>query len=1233
MFADAIPLSSLDARLRDVLAVLALADEPSWSRTAWKEKASIAGLVDDRGRQLTGELFKSMVGDLTAAGASVMVGNGYALAPEWLAPVLDDAERRGRLRLLAEGLSREKRYGFSSYRERIGVKADLRVALAMGDPTLIKAAHRTFADHQRAYGARAVSITDALGLDIPVEWARRLETWIAVKYLEEACQRAFVEARPLGMGLRHAILATDNRELRARLATVLALEGSVEPARALVRDGTTAWERGAAAFVAFTAGEHTEARALFAAAAVGARKQRVELPSYLAVFDNLLAATSDVGAVVSEVESRLAKATRQLKGHPGARAALEQLARSRGSAQRDPLLLPYRCWSWIDELVQLLVGHWLKAKYGADLRQESYAARARAAGYVWVARELEAIARAPKESALLTALGQREGWELALEALKSALASEVSDRTSAEPARDGEIWWTLMLGAGGVIVEPHLTSPRAPKGKKLSVARLRGDDALPVDAHDRRIADAASAMHERGSAVSPLALLEAVVGHPRVRGVTGEKIEVTLGDARLRVRATPSGAHIRLSPAAFDETGVAASRESPGRIVVVRRTPAVARALTVLGQEGLAIPRRGLGAMSEVLGAIAAELTVDAEASLAKEMASADERIHVQLFRAGLGLRARLRVQPGGPDGASCAGVPPEELVVRSRDGLARVRRDLAAERARAEHVLERCPTLASLPQDGDDRVARELATCLEVLVELAELGGGVVVSWPEGQPLRAPTARGPADVRVRVRGDASWLVIDGELKVDEERVLAMRELLSAASRAVGRFVPIGEDEYLALTDEIRGKLEALARVAELSKDGRVPGALLPAMDGVFEGLDVTFAKEITRRRAAIERANALEVRTPRDLRAELRDYQLEGFAFLARRTEAGLGACLADDMGLGKTVQTIALLLHRAARGPALVVAPTSVCRNWEEELGRFAPSLDVARLAVGDRAATVRAARTGQVVLVSYALLAAERELLASRAWSTVVFDEAHALKNASTHRWAAASALDVEAKVALTGTPVENHSGELHALFDLLAPGMLGSRPAFDRVFGAAVARGERSAVTQLRQLVRPFVLRRTKSQVLSELPPKTEILRVVEPTPEHRAFYEAVRRRAVERLASAKKASGPRAGQARIEVLAEITRLRRAAVDPRLVGGADAPSGSKLDALVELVLELRAEGRRALVFTRSSRAATSPASASRRSRSSAAASTGRCRPTRAPRRWRRSSMVAPTCSSSA
>jgi SNF2 family DNA or RNA helicase len=447
--------------------------------------------------------------------------------------------------------------------------------------------------------------------------------------------------------------------------------------------------------------------------------------------------------------------------------------------------------------------------------------------------------------------------------------------------------------------------------------------------------------------------------------------------------------------------------------------------------------------------------------------------------------------------------------------------------------------------------------------------------------------AKGTVDLRVRVGGDATWLELEGELRVDDGAVLDMHALLDAMARAEGRFVPIGEDAFLALTDDLRTKLEALARVAALGENGRVAAALLPAIEVLCEGANVSFAEPLAGVRERLARAHDLSVRvrSPRGLRAELRDYQRAGFSFLARRTDAGIGACLADDMGLGKTVQAIAVLLRRRKLGPALVVAPTSVCRNWEDELRRFAPSLVVRRVAEGERESVVVAAGRGEVVLASYALLAAEEELFARRPWGTVVLDEAHALKNAGTRRWAAAKRLTGGVKIALTGTPVENHAGELHALFDLIAPGMLGSRRAFERVLAGPIAAGDVAASQVLRDLVRPVVLRRTKGEVLRELPPKTEVVQVLSPSREHQAFYEAARQRAVETVERTERrgavARAPRSP--RIALLAEITRLRRAAIDPRLVAGDEAPRGVKIDALTELCAELRSEGRRTLIFS--------------------------------------------------
>jgi len=1191
---DALPPNS-----RDALAVLALESEPWVSRTHWQERVGDAGIVDERNRKIAGAPFKEIVDHAVAIGA-VLVNerHAHALSYRWLVPVLESARRRGTLERMVLHLGMARRYTYSS---GIGAKGALLVALVTGDARALEQSLTSL----RAYSAlstgrtRGDFLVDTLGLEAPLDWLARLTPELRTEYLRAACRLAFIVPARLGAGVREAAAADDDPEVRGRFVTVLSLAGEPERARAILeRAGTSQWERGARAFAALTEGRIAEARALFAEAAVGSRKQRVELPDYLAAFDLLLAVTSDSADEVADVPRRLQRAKRQLADRPFVDYALEALVAFRRTGRA---IGPSHCGpSWLDAVVGALRDAWTGREAVARPHLPGHASRAKARGYAWLASELERIEAGRGESSLLALFGDRakQPWELALDALGSAAAEVAasqrppSDKTSS--GETAELWWTLTVHAGGrwVEVDAHLVARRAAKGKKISVRRLleNDDDGVPLTEQDRRVAHAVVADRDHAYHGLPGGVLLALVGHPRVRDELGNPLRIESREPKIQVEPTQNGARLRLVPSTFDHSGVSLVRErdesgeSGDRLVVVKLTSVASRVLQVLTNDGVEVPSEGLPRMAQTLGAMGAIIGVDAAESLAADGGDADGRLHVQLFRTGNRLRARIRVVPGGASGPSLRpGQPPAEVVLNAGEGLVRRTRDLREETRRLDELLERCPTLASLPREGDDRIARELETCLELLTELREAGPDVAVAWPEGQPIRAPALQDGSRVQIRVRGNTSWLTVDGKVQVDESRVLDMSELLASASRAIGRFVPIGEDEYLALTDELRKKLDALARVQALGKGGRLSAALLPALDGICDGLDVTFGAELEKKREALERARTLEPRTPRDLATELRDYQRDGFAFLARRAEAGLGACLADDMGLGKTVQALALLLHRRKKGPALVVAPTSVCRNWEDEARRFAPALTVHRLAEGDRAACVEGAGRGDLVIASYGLLAAEAELLASRAWATVVYDEAHALKNASSRRWAAAREVKAESTIALTGTPVENHAGELHALFDLLVPGMLGSRSVFDAALGAGIADGDREAAALLRQLVRPFVLRRTKAEVLTELPPKTELLHVVSASDEHRAFYEAVRRRAAEKIEAAREAGGARAGRARIEILAEITRLRRAAIDPRLVGGADAPAGAKLDALVELVVELREEGRRALVFS--------------------------------------------------
>jgi len=361
----------------------------------------------------------------------------------------------------------------------------------------------------------------------------------------------------------------------------------------------------------------------------------------------------------------------------------------------------------------------------------------------------------------------------------------------------------------------------------------------------------------------------------------------------------------------------------------------------------------------------------------------------------------------------------------------------------------------------------------------------------------------------------------------------------------------------------------------------RVHPLAAPVIEEIAEGVNIETDGTWRARLERVREAEMLEPDVPTTLQAELRPYQVDGYRWLARLAHWGASACLADDMGLGKTVQTLAVLLRRAPDGPALVVAPTSVCGNWLTEARRFAPTLEIRVFGPGDRAKQLAEAGAYAVVICSYALLQQEAELFASRAWHTLVLDEAQAVKNFATKRAQAVLALNADFRIATTGTPVENRLEELWTLFRFLNPGLLGSRDSFNERFAAPIERGrDIHARARLRQLVRPFVLRRTKSEVLEELPARTEITIRVEPDEREKALYEALRRDA---LAAITTSEGTPVERQRFEVLAQLMRLRRACCDPRLVVSGAEMSGAKLDAFRLLVEDLVANRHKALVFS--------------------------------------------------
>jgi superfamily II DNA or RNA helicase len=330
-------------------------------------------------------------------------------------------------------------------------------------------------------------------------------------------------------------------------------------------------------------------------------------------------------------------------------------------------------------------------------------------------------------------------------------------------------------------------------------------------------------------------------------------------------------------------------------------------------------------------------------------------------------------------------------------------------------------------------------------------------------------------------------------------------------------------------------------------------------------------------------------VSAPTGLKLQLRAYQLQGLAWLQYLRAQHLAGILADDMGLGKTAQVLAHLLVEQQAGrldqPALIVLPTSLIANWQAEAARHAPSLRVLTLQGADRSRDFARIGDHDVVFTTYPLLWRDIEALSAQPWHLLVLDEAQMVKNAGSRAAGALRRLRARHKLCVTGTPLENHLGELWAHFDFLMPGFLGDARTFQRVWRKPIeTNGETLRAQLLAQRVRPFILRRRKQDVATELPAKTEVIRLVQLQGQQRALYESVRVAADEQVRRVLKRQSFAGAQ--IAILDALLKLRQVCCDPRLVKGTKTPANTeraKMELLRDMLPELVDEGRRVLVFS--------------------------------------------------
>jgi SNF2 family DNA or RNA helicase len=399
--------------------------------------------------------------------------------------------------------------------------------------------------------------------------------------------------------------------------------------------------------------------------------------------------------------------------------------------------------------------------------------------------------------------------------------------------------------------------------------------------------------------------------------------------------------------------------------------------------------------------------------------------------------QAELFVKPFGVVPPYFApGTGHERLLAEVNGETKYVMRKLQEERNSAEMLIAQSEVLNMDNQEEGIWTLDDIESCLKLLSELNPLRkeNKVVLEWPQGEKLKISAFASFDNLFMNVRSSGNWIEVEGQLKVNDDTVMDMQLLLERSRDSKNRFLTLDDGSFLALTEQLYRRLKEMENWTQKHKDtlrvSHFAGAALNEFSGNINIEGDKGWNDFVKR---MDEASEKRFNVPAGLQAELRPYQRDGYLWLCRMAWWGAGACLADDMGLGKTVQAIALLLRRSGDGPALVVAPASVCANWISELERFAPSLTAINLSqVQDRNKAIENIKAKEILVTTYGLLHQASEQLCEKKFSTIVLDEAQSIKNRFTKRSQAAMDLQGDFKLITTGTPMENHLGELWNLF---------------------------------------------------------------------------------------------------------------------------------------------------------------------------------------------------------
>jgi len=753
----------------------------------------------------------------------------------------------------------------------------------------------------------------------------------------------------------------------------------------------------------------------------------------------------------------------------------------------------------------------------------------------------------------------------------------------------------------GAFAHKPLQGGRLTPGKLASPHKLARSRACTEI--DRPVLDLMSALSRTLGAHyvnADLTLLRALVEHPQLEleRSDGERepLHVSEQTVQLQLLEQPEGLLPKISLAGTALAPGARRREvsyllgldrGSHTLAVAALTPPIRRLLAALADFHGVLPPQSYPMLAPWLSNMRQVAQVSAPAALRGNQRPSPKKLLLRItprLEVGVDVLIAVRALPLGPLWPPGRG---PSLVDGLEHGVAvHARRDLDAERTAAETVIDELRLDQHMRLEAFSYRIDTTQQTLALLSDAARLHDLIDIEWAENARrfrLLSPVRTGALKVDLRKQGH--WIALSGGA-VSPEAEIAIGRLLDAVRRGE-RFVQVAGGDYAEIERELFDRLEkAQLCVMDPHREPVIAPAALPFWLDQFgaqtEPTEGAARDWITRlqSREDLSEAAALSVLDV-SWQTRLRDYQRQGVAWLLSSSQWADGVCLADEMGLGKTVQAIALLCARAKLGAALIIAPTSVVGNWQAELARFAPELEVRLYRGAHRRERLRDLGPGKVLVGSYELILRDRESFESLEFATQIVDEAQTIRNARTRRARAVTSIHSQFRVALTGTPVENRLGDLWSLFALIAPGLLGSWARFRALFAVPIERHDnQERAVALRSLIAPFILRRTKLEVARELPSRTEVVHLVEPSAAEQSLYNAAVQKA--RRAFGRRSRQPDSAR-HIQVLAELTQLRLLASHPRLVIDDARVESSKLAALMQLMEDILPRGHRVLVFS--------------------------------------------------